>query len=78
MGESLAEAVGQALQAAREVSEEFGLLAGDVETALVSGVLRAAEAEGQEALSTVQEALADISASDTPKPADAEAPKERA
>ena len=78
VGEDLAEAVGQAIQAAREISEEFGLPAEDAETALVSGVLRAAEAEGQEALATVREAVAGISASNAQKPADVEVPEERA
>ena len=56
-GLDLREVVGNALQAARDLSGELGLSEKEAESALAAGALQAAMAEGEMTLAVVQEAL---------------------
>ena len=58
-GQDLEEVVGNALQAARDLSGELGLTELEAATALAAGALQAARAEGSETLAAVQQALPD-------------------
>ena len=66
--EDLAEAADHAIQTALEISSELGISPQEAAASLASGIRQAAEAEGQEALDAVQNALAAAHAPDADAP----------